>query len=154
MATRRRLTPSALSRSVGATTSELPTLEAFVTNGEGSVTIGAIRPIPCVAVASDELNTLVAIVRRQGKSLASLLQRLDHHLARTIEQDEFVDEINSPMRSRRQLPDANREAWGRADASAAVRTRITGVAGTAVAVSARAVLRHIGRCHPATPGGR
>jgi predicted RNase H-like HicB family nuclease len=44
---------------------------------------------------------LVAIVRRQGESLASLLQRLEHHLERAIEHDELVDEINSPMRSRR-----------------------------------------------------
>lgn len=101
MATRRRLTPSASSRSVGPSTSELPTLEAFVTNGEGSITIGAVRPIPCVAVASDEHNMLVAIVRRPRESLASLLQRLEHHLARAIEHDEFVDEINSPIRSRR-----------------------------------------------------
>jgi hypothetical protein len=79
----------------------LPTLEAFVTNGEGSVTIGAVRPIPCVAIASDEHNMLVAIVRRPGESLASLLERLEHHLARAIEHDEFVDEINSTMHSRR-----------------------------------------------------
>ncbi len=92
---------SRCSRCVGATTSESPTLEAFVTNGEGNITIGAVRPIPCVAIASDDHNMVVAIVRRPGASLASLLGRPDHRLARVIEHDEFVGEIIPLRRSGR-----------------------------------------------------
>ena len=45
--------------------------------GDGQISIGTIGPIDCAAVASDDHNMLAALQRREGESLADLLQRLD-----------------------------------------------------------------------------
>ena len=66
-------------RAVPAATagSFLPTLENFVLNGEGQVSVGSIGPIPCAAIASDEHNMLAALMRRPDETLQQLLERLD-----------------------------------------------------------------------------
>jgi hypothetical protein len=74
--------------------SRFPTLEDFVLQGNGQISVGEIGPIPCGAVASDDHNMLAALQRRKGESLMQLLQRLDAALLRALEYDEFTDEIN------------------------------------------------------------
>lgn len=74
--------------------SEWPNLEALF-DDEGQVTVGAIQPLPCVAVASDQHTMLAALQRRAGESLIDLLNRLDAAVENAHEHQIFIDEINS-----------------------------------------------------------
>lgn len=74
---------------------DLPNIEALV-DGEGQITIGAIYPIRCVAVANDAHNSLAMLVRRDGESLVQLLIRLDAAIAKAYDEDKFIDEVNAP----------------------------------------------------------
>ena len=47
-------------------------------DGNGQVTLGAIGPVQCAAVATDGTQALAMLVRRDGESLAALLRRLDN----------------------------------------------------------------------------
>lgn len=76
-----------------------PTIEAFLDAEEGDITLGGIGYHPSLrytAVASDEHNMLVALVRRSGETLHQLLDRLDRALGPALEDQVFVDEINAP----------------------------------------------------------
>ena len=74
---------------------DLPNIEALV-DGEGQITIGAIHPIRCVAVANDAHNCLAMLVRRDGETLVKLLIRLDAAIAKAYDEDTFIDEVNVP----------------------------------------------------------
>ncbi len=63
-------------------------------DGNGQVTLGAIGPVQCAAVATDGTQALAMLVRRDGESLAALLRRLDKAIEDALEGDVFVDEIN------------------------------------------------------------
>ena len=76
-----------------------PNIEAFFEAGEGDISLGGIGYNPTLrhtAIASDENNMLVALVRRQGETLHQLLDRLEQALGPAIEDSVFVDEINGP----------------------------------------------------------
>jgi len=75
----------------------LPNLEAFVTFGDGQISIGAIRPIPCAAIANDEHNMLAALVRRPDETLQQLLERLDRAVQLALDDEIYTDEINTPI---------------------------------------------------------
>lgn len=75
----------------------LPHLEAFVMGGDGQISIGALRPIACAAVASDHHRMLAALVRRPGETLPQLLERLDRAVRLAVENDVLTDEINPPI---------------------------------------------------------
>ena len=83
-----------MSRS-GAELPDLPNIESLV-DGEGQITIGAIHPIRCVAIANDSHNSLAMLVRREGETLAQLLIRLDAAIAKAYDEDKFTDEVNVP----------------------------------------------------------
>ena len=70
----------------------LPHIEELIEFGE--ITVGNKYPIGGVAVASDEHNPLAMLVRRDGETLAQLLTRLDHAVAKALEEDIYTDEIN------------------------------------------------------------
>ncbi|MFZ1907332.1 MAG: hypothetical protein WAU56_18275 [Steroidobacteraceae bacterium] len=53
-----------------------------------------IASLGYTAVASDEHNMLVALVRRSGETLHQLLDRLEQALGPAIDDQVFVDEIN------------------------------------------------------------
>jgi hypothetical protein len=55
----------------------LPSLEEFVIHSDGQISIGAIKPIACAAIANDDHNMLAALVRRPDETLQQLLERLD-----------------------------------------------------------------------------
>ena len=60
-----------------------PTIEAFFEADEGNISLGAIDHVPMLrytAVASDQNNMLVALVRRPGETLHQLLDRLEQAL--------------------------------------------------------------------------
>ena len=58
----------------------LPNLAELITYGE--ITIGVLRPVGCVATATDEDNCLAMLKRRRGETLAQLLNRLDQAVER------------------------------------------------------------------------
>jgi hypothetical protein len=72
---------------------ELPHIAELIKDGE--ITVGVVRPVGCVAVASDGNTTLAMLVRRKGETLAQLLTRLDLAIAKAYNEEIFTDEINS-----------------------------------------------------------
>lgn len=84
------------SKPAAAASTPWPTIEEFLDTEEGSITLGAINhsSLGYTAVASDEHNMLVALVRKRGETLHQLLNRLDRALGPAIEDQVYVDEIN------------------------------------------------------------
>ena len=72
----------------------LPNIAELIEDGE--ITVGILRPIGCVATASDESSTLAMLVRQEGETLFQLLARLDLAIAKAQIEDIFTDEINPP----------------------------------------------------------
>ncbi len=72
----------------------LPHIAELIKDGE--ITVGVLRPIGCVATASDEDSTLAMLVRRKGETLVQLLTRLDLAIAKAYNEGIFTDEINPP----------------------------------------------------------
>ena len=66
---------------------------------DGEITVGVLRPIGCVATATDGHNCLAMLVRRRGETLAQLLTRLDLAIAKAFNEDIFTDEINPPSKN-------------------------------------------------------
>ena len=64
-------------------------------DGDGEITVGYMNPVGCVAIASEESNTLAMLQRGPGESFTALLERLDYAIERAIEHDEYLDEINA-----------------------------------------------------------
>lgn len=85
----------AMSRAGATPLPDLTNIEALV-DGEGQITIGAIYPIPCVAIANDGHNSLAMLVRRDGETLTQLLIRLDAAIALAYNEDKLTDEVNAP----------------------------------------------------------
>jgi hypothetical protein len=75
----------------------LPNIAELIADGE--ITVGVLRPIGCVATATDGHNCLAMLVRRRGETLTQLLTRLDLAIAKAFTEDIFTDEINPPSRS-------------------------------------------------------
>ncbi len=71
----------------------LPSLAELITYGE--ITVGVLRPIGCVATATDGHNCLAMLVRRRGETLAQLLARLDQAIDKALTEDIYTDEINA-----------------------------------------------------------
>lgn len=73
-----------------------PTIEEFLDAEQGTISLGAINDasLGCAAVASDEHNMLVALVRSRRETLHQLLDRLEKALRPAIEEQIYVDEIN------------------------------------------------------------
>jgi hypothetical protein len=74
----------------------LPNIAELIADGE--ITVGVLRPIGCVATATDGHNCLAMLVRRRGETLTQLLTRLDLAIAKAFTED-FTDEINSPSKT-------------------------------------------------------
>lgn len=72
----------------------LATLEWFVINAGGQVTLGAIPPIGCAVIAHDGQHTRVALKRQTDENLMRLLLRFDEALVRAFDHNAVVDEIN------------------------------------------------------------
>lgn len=71
----------------------LPNIESLIEFGE--ITVGVIRPVGCVAAASDGHNALAMLKRRKGETLQQLLIRLDQAIAKAADSGEYTDEINA-----------------------------------------------------------
>ena len=73
----------------------LPSIAALIHDG-GQISIGALPPIQCAAVANTEYSCLAMLQRKPGETLQQLLERLDSAIERALETDELIDEINAP----------------------------------------------------------
>ena len=73
----------------------LPNIAELIDQG-GQISIGAIGPIKCAAVASDEYQCYAMLQRRPGETLQQLLERLDAAIDTAITTQEMIDEINAP----------------------------------------------------------
>jgi hypothetical protein len=80
------------------TSTQWRTIEEFLDTEEGTISLGAINhsSLGYTAVASDEHDMLVALVRKRGETLHQLLDRLERALGPAIEDQIYVDEINNP----------------------------------------------------------
>ena len=91
---------TAPSRLAAQPQSPLANIAALIKYG-GQITIGALHPVECAAIANDEDNCLAMLSRTSGETLPQLLERLDSAIARAWETEEFTDEINvQPHRSK------------------------------------------------------
>ena len=101
MESSRQRVPRKLARRVGENAVEMPTgVAAFslphiieLIDG-GQITVGVIEPVGCVAVASQDGNTLAQLRRRKGETLLQLLTRLDQAIDKALTWGTFTDEIN------------------------------------------------------------
>ncbi len=75
---------------------ELPNIEQLVSD-QGQITIGAIYPMRCVAIANDGHNSLAMLIRRDEETLTQLLTRLDAAIAKAYNENKFTDEVNVPL---------------------------------------------------------
>jgi hypothetical protein len=77
----------------------LANIESLI-DGNGDITVGVVGPVRCGATAADEDQCLAMLVRRPGESLMDLLQRLDAAIGDAYENNVYIDEINTPPRSK------------------------------------------------------
>lgn len=73
----------------------LPNIAELIEDG-GQISIGALPPIKCAAVANDDYNCLAMLKRREGETLQQLLERLDAAIHLALADEQFTDEINQP----------------------------------------------------------
>ncbi|HUD56494.1 MAG TPA: hypothetical protein VMR02_14795 [Terracidiphilus sp.] len=90
----RSVTHPAARKNSALVPASLPNIADLIAYGE--ITIGVLRPVGCVATASDEDRTLAMLVRRRGETLAQLLTRLDQAIDKALTEDIYTDEINPP----------------------------------------------------------
>lgn len=75
----------------------LANIAAFIDEG-GQITIGALRPIKCAAIANDNHDCLAMLQRKPSETLQQLLERLDAAIDHARTTGEFTDEINARPR--------------------------------------------------------
>ena len=88
----RRLDKQAVAKNSTIIPASLPNLAELIAYGE--ITVGVLRPIGCVATATNEHNCLAMLVRRRGETLFQLLTRLDQAVDKALTEDIYTDEIN------------------------------------------------------------
>jgi hypothetical protein len=94
---RQGIAPSRVAALAGAARlALLPNITALIEEG-GQITLGALHPIKCAAVANDDCNCLAMLQRRSGETLQQLLERLDAAIDLAWTKDQFTDEINPPL---------------------------------------------------------
>jgi len=76
-------------------------IQAFLDNSRGQITIGEIPPIRRATLAVEGKKVRVALVCRDNKTVADLLQRLDASLGKTLAENTFVDEVLPEIKRRR-----------------------------------------------------
>ena len=60
----------------------------------GQITIANVRPVGCVAVAHDGLQTVSMLLRRKGEAVSQLLTRLDLAIGKALNEGICTDEVN------------------------------------------------------------
>ncbi len=88
----RRVEENAAGTPPGTAAFSLPNIAELIDYGQ--ITVGVMEPVGCVAVASEDDNTLAMLQRRKGETLLQLLARLDQAIDKALTLGIFTDEIN------------------------------------------------------------
>ena len=76
-------------------------IQAFLDHSRGQITIGEIPPIRSAALAAEGKKERVALVRRDGETVAELLLRLEAALGKTSADKTVIDEVLPEIKRRR-----------------------------------------------------
>jgi hypothetical protein len=76
-------------------------IQAFLDHSRGQITIGEIPPIRSAALAAEGKKVRVALVRRDGETVAELLLRLEAALGKTRADKTVIDEVLPEIKRRR-----------------------------------------------------
>jgi hypothetical protein len=87
-------------RVAGQAQCPLTHIAALIDSG-GQITIGALRPIACAAIANDEHDCLAMLQRKPAETLQQLLGRLDAAIELAWATGNFTDEVNVQPRTKR-----------------------------------------------------
>lgn len=68
-------------------------IDALIADG-GTITIGPVDSIECVATAADQHNCLAMLVRRDGETITALLKRLNKAIGAAMDGGDIIDEVN------------------------------------------------------------
>jgi len=79
----------------------LDNIQSFLDNTRGQITIGEIPPIQRAALAAQGKKARVALVARDGETIAQLLERLDTALGKAMAEDTVIDEVLPEIKRRR-----------------------------------------------------
>lgn len=79
----------------------LDNIQSFLDDTRGQITIGEIPPIRRAALAAQGKKARVALVGRDGETIAQLLERLDAALGTAMAQDSVIDEVLPEIKRRR-----------------------------------------------------
>jgi hypothetical protein len=82
-------------------TTPFPHLQSFLDDTRGQITIGEIPPIRRAALAAEGKKARVALVGRDGETIAQLLERLEAAVGRAMAEDTVVDEVLPEIKRRR-----------------------------------------------------
>jgi hypothetical protein len=81
-------------------TAALGNIQSFLDNTRGQITIGEIPPIRRAALAAQGKKARVALVGREGETIAQLLERLDTALGKAMAEDTVIDEVLPEIKRR------------------------------------------------------
>jgi hypothetical protein len=95
MAARPRPRPKKIAKRRASAASPFANIEWVIDDG-GSIHVGDIGSVGCVASAADRDLCYAMLARREGETLLELLLRLDKSIAIASETAETIDEINGP----------------------------------------------------------
>jgi hypothetical protein len=95
MAARPRPRPKKIAKRRASAASHFANIEWVIEDG-GSIHVGDIGSVGCVASAADRDLCYAMLARREGETLLELLLRLDKSIAIASETAETIDEINGP----------------------------------------------------------
>ncbi|MGB6489384.1 MAG: hypothetical protein WBE91_21145 [Steroidobacteraceae bacterium] len=82
-------------------TASLDHLQAFLDDTRGQITLGEIPPIRRAALAAQGKKVRVALVGRDGETIAQLLERLDCALGKAMAEDAVIDDVLPEIKRRR-----------------------------------------------------
>lgn len=74
-------------------TAGLGNIQSFLDNTRGQITIGEIPPVRRAALAAQGKKARVALVSKDGETIAQLLERLDTALGKAMAEDTVIDEV-------------------------------------------------------------
>jgi len=84
-----------------ASIAALGNIQSFLDNTHGQITIGEIPPIRRAALAAQGKKARVALVSKDGETVAQLLERLDAALGKAMAEDTVIDEVLPEIKRRR-----------------------------------------------------
>jgi hypothetical protein len=75
-------------------------IQSFLDNTRGQITIGEIPPLRRAALAAQGKKARVALVSREGETMAQLLERMDAALGKVMADNSVIDEVLPEIKRR------------------------------------------------------